>query len=507
MVLVVATAACSTDDGGTDDGAAPTTEARRADTRVPDDADDETTSTTEDEDAAEPDESEQAAFAVPDLTWEECGTGMECSTMEVPLDWDDPEGDTIELAVARRPATGPADERQGILAINPGGPGASGIELLDAAPLMGMEDLNRWFDIVSWDPRGVGDSTPAVCDDALLDELRTIDPDPDDAAEQLALDDASQAYAESCTTESGDVMAHLGTDQTVQDLDLLRAALGEEQLSWLGFSYGTYLGQVYAERYPHRVRAMVLDGVVDPADGLEGLLTAQAVGFEGFLDDLSAECATDPDCPVADPRASAEALLAQVETAPLPAGDGVLDSSTMLTALFASSYDPTLTRGLLRGLARAEDGDGTMLRNLAETYWTLGDYPPYVGTLCADVAHPDGGDEARAFAERIEAEAPLMGAAVANEILPCAWLPTQGPAPAPIRAEGTPTILVVGNTGDVATPVEQAERVAEALDDAVLLVHEGEGHTSFGSSDCVDQAVLVYLVDLEPPTEGTVCET
>lgn len=497
VALALTMAACSGGEATDRRGAAPaTTEGRAGGAERPG------TTGPDEEDGLD-----RSGFPVPDLAWEACGAGMQCSTLEVPLDWDDPEGETIELAVARRPATGPSDEHQGILAINPGGPGASGIQMLRSAGLMGMDDLNRWFDIVSWDPRGVAGSTPAECDDDLLDELRSVDPDPDDDAEQDDLDAVAEAYADSCAEVSGDLIEHLGTDQTVADLDLLRAALGEDQLSWLGFSYGTYLGQVYAERYPQRVRAMVLDGVVDPADGLEGLLTAQAEGFETFLDETFAECDADPDCPVDDPTAVLDELLVRSESDPLPAGTGDLDPSTLLTALFASSYDPILTSQLLRGLAQAdEEGDGTILAGLAQTYWTLGDYPPYVATLCADVEHPAGAEEARAFAERIEAAAPTMGAAVANEILPCAWLPTQGRAPAPIRAEGAPTILVVGNTGDVATPVEQAERVAEALDDAVLLVHEGEGHTSFGSSACVDEAVLIYLVDLEPPAEGTVCE-
>lgn len=447
-----------------------------------------------------------ASFAVPELAWSSCGAGMECTTMAVPLEWGAPEGATIDLAIARKPATGDPAEHQGVLALNPGGPGASGIEFLEGTLAMpGMRELNRWFDLVSWDPRGVGQSTSPSCDDAALGAFRTLDPDPDDADEQAALDDAARAYAESCRQADAELMDHLGTTQTVEDLDLLRAALGEEQLSWLGFSYGTYLGQRYAAAHPERVRAMVLDGVVDPADGLEGLLAAQASGLEDQMAANFAECDADPSCPVDDPAGVWADLVASVETDPLDAARGPVGPAELATAAVASSYDPTLTRQLLTALARAEDGDGTLLRGLAETYWGFGDYAAYLATLCADLRHPAGAEEAEAFAGRLAEVAPEAGAAVANEILPCAWLPVQGPDPAPIVAEGAPTILVIGNTGDVATPVANAERVAATLDDAVLLVHEGEGHTSFNASDCVADAVVIYLVDLEPPAPGTVC--
>ena len=454
--------------------------------------------------AGEP--AEDLPVPVPELAWSSCGAGLECATLPVPLDWEDPTSPIIDLAVARRPATGDPDERIGVLALNPGGPGASGTSFVEATmALPGMRELNRRFDLVSWDPRGVGDSTPIVCDDEALADFRALDPEPDTADEQAALDDAARAYAEACLANSPEVLPLLGTDQTVEDLDLLRAALGEEQLSWLGFSYGTYLGQVYADAHPDRVRAMVLDGVVDPADGLEGLLAAQAVGLDELLATIFADCDADPGCPVDDAAAVWEDLTRQVETEPLPARGGDVGPAELAVAAVASSYDAALSRQLLVAMARAEDGDGTLLRSLAETYWGFGDYPAYVATLCADVAHAEGAADAQAFAERLAAEAPGSGAAVANEILPCAWFPMDGPAPAPIAAAGAPTILVIGNTGDVATPIENAERVAAALDDAVLVVHEGEGHTSFNDSACVQAIVIDYLVDLAVPEEGTVC--
>lgn len=501
LALTSATLGCS--DGDDTDGAARepdrTERSRRTTDDDPDDEDGRDTTTSTWPDDASP-------LDVPELEWDGCGRGLECATLEVPLDWEDPTGDTIELAVARRPATGDPDDRLGILAVNPGGPGASGVETVQAAPMMGLAGLNEYFDLVSWDPRGVGDSTGIDCDDDLLEEFQTLDPDPDDDAEQDELHETAEAYAEACLDDPEGLAPTIGTNQTIQDLDFLRAALGEEQLSWLGFSYGTFLGQRYAERYPERVRAMVLDGVVDPADGIEGMLTGQAIGFEEFLDDLFADCGRDPSCPVDDPDATLAELLQEVELDPVPGGrSGDLGPWELQTAMFTASYDATLAEQFLEGLAEAADGDGSGLVGLARLYQSLGDYPAYMSTVCADTEFPKGRDEAIAMAERLERKAPRIGAAVANEILPCAYLPTSGPPPAPVTAPGTPPILVIGNTGDVATPVEQAERVAEALDAGVLLVHEGTGHTSFGSSDCVDAIVESYLIDLDVPDDGEVC--
>ena len=425
--------------------------------------------------------------------FEECGRVLWCATLTAPVDWDDPEGPEIEVAVAAKPATDP-EERIGLLLLNPGGPGASGIEFLRQTGLIpGMDELNERFDLVSWDPRGVGDSERLVCDTDAIDEFRHLDPHPDDAREQAALDETAQRIADSCTDEAPELVSNLGTDQTIGDIDAIRAAFGDEQISWLGFSYGTLLGQRYAEAHPDRVRAMVLDGVVDPADGLAGLLRAQAVGLDDQIDGELAD--------------AYDRVMALAEQAPIPADGGKAAGPAEVTlAAVMASYDAYFAGQLPGALADAEDGDATDLVALAESYWAFGDYPAYIGTLCADSPHPVGTDEALELAEDLADAAPRSGAAVANEVLPCAlWAPTDPPPAEPIVAAGTPTILVVGNTGDVATPVEQAERVAEALADAVLVVHEGTGHTSFSSSTCVNRLVVAYLVDLDVPEEGTRC--
>ena len=424
----------------------------------------------------------------------ECGRDLWCATLTVPVDWDEPDGPEVDLAVAALPATDPED-RIGMLVLNPGGPGGSGVDFLRTARLLpGMEELNERFDLVSWDPRGVGGSARLVCDAEAVERFRGLDPEPDDADEQAALDEAAEAVATSCEDEAPELVSNLGTDQTIRDIDAIRAAFGDDQLSFLGFSYGTYLGQRYAEAYPERVRAMVLDGVVDPADGLAGLLRAQAEGLDESLD--------------GEVAAAYDRVLAIAESEPIPDGDGgTVGPAEVTTAAVMAVYDASFARQLPEALAAAEAGDGSGLAALAETYWTFGDYPAYVGTLCADSPHPEGTAEGRALADELAAAAPRSGVAVANEVLPCAyWAPTDPPPAEPVRATGAPTILVVGNTGDVATPVEQAEAVAEALDDAVLVVHEGTGHTSFGSSSCVGELVVRYLLDLEVPAPGTVCE-
>jgi pimeloyl-ACP methyl ester carboxylesterase len=439
---------------------------------------------------------------VASIEWEPCGARRECATYAAPVDHDDPDGPTVDLSVIRRPATG--TDRIGSLFMNPGGPGGSGVDYVRASPL--DPTLNEYFDIVSWDPRGVGASEPIACN-GDVDAMRRAAWTPDDEAEQDELDDAAAAIAEACADQYGERLEQVATDATVRDLDLLRRAVGDEQLTFLGFSYGTAIGAAYAERYPERVRAMVLDGVVDPTQDLEQLLTGQAVAFEASIDKAFAACEATPTCPVPDPAATYERVQAALEDDPLAVtGSDPVGPTALAYAALSSAYDGSRARVFITALAAAAAGDGAPLRQLADLYWTSTTYSEYAAVVCTDNPHPEGAEEFREMADRMAAAAPRFGAAVANEMAPCAfWAAPVTGRPGPITAPGAAPILVVGNTGDSATPFAAAERVADDLESGVLLTYRGTGHTSFNSDACVKDAVRFYLVDLVVPDPGSEC--
>lgn len=435
------------------------------------------------------------------LAWSPCGGGVECATLAVPLDPAHPDdGRTVDLAVTRKRATG---TRVGSLFVNPGGPGGSGNDFLRSFSLPGVSER---FDVVSWDPRGVGDSRRLACDDATTERFRRVDSEPDDGGEQANLDAAARAVADACASADPELLPHLRTSDTVADMDRIREALGDEQLSYLGLSYGTDIGQAYADAHPDRVRAMVLDGVVDPSLGLAGLLTGQAEAIQASLDRLFDACTPASGCPLADPRATFDRVAAQVERQPLPAGSGgTVGPSELALAAIASSYQPSQGPRFLSALASAEGGSGSGLASLARSYTGAASFGGYLAVSCTDGPHPDAAGF-RSLADDLAARSPRIGAAIANELLPCAWWGAPaGPERSAVRAEGTPPIVVVGNTGDAATPYDWSVRVADGLADGHLVTFRGEGHTSLLRSTCVADLLGAYLVDLAVPPAGATC--
>lgn len=425
------------------------------------------------------------------LEWSSCGGRFECATLDVPLDHADPTGPTIELALSRRPASEP-DERIGSLLVNPGGPGASGIGFLRADQIKG--DLADHFDLVAWDPRGIGDSSPLRCE-ADFDELafRELDSDPDTPEETAALDAAGQELAQQCATTDLALLQHSDTSATARDLDLIRQALGEATLSYLGFSYGTQIGEEYARLFPANVRAMVLDGVVDPAQSLQDMLRGQTVAIDGTFS--------------AGTLALLDRLLARVEVTPLRGPDGVEIGPGLVTlAAVSASYSPDGDAALAQILRDALDGKAAELEALARQYTQGASFAAYLAVTCTDSPFEPGPAAWERFTRELDALSPRFGAAVANELIACAYWPVSSQRqPAPLTTAGLPPVLVIGTTGDAATPYASAERVAAALPGAVLLTLDGEGHTAFGRSDCIDDAVDDYLIDLETPPPGTVC--
>jgi pimeloyl-ACP methyl ester carboxylesterase len=436
------------------------------------------------------------------IAWERCGR-FECGRLAVPVDYAERAGPTLDLALIRRPADDPA-QRIGTLVMNPGGPGASGVRRVQRGFSVSPEVASR-FDVVGFDPRGVGASTPISCG-AAVPAFRAADLSPDDAAERRAVVAAAQAVAAECVATEGERIGHLGTVEVVHDLEVIRRALGEPQISFVGLSYGTLIGLLWAEAYPTSVRALLLDGVADPAEGGGVASLDQAEALEATFEEIDEACAAEPACPLASRGgllAAYDALAVAVE-AGAGADQGVGPTQLSYAAFYAtygSEHWPALWDAVDAGLA----GDLSGIAAMAGSFTDLVAYPPFAIVSCLDSHHPVGAAAwAREARPTIRASA-RFGAVLANELLPCAFWPQSRRLPHRVRATGTPPVLVVGSTGDVATPYEQARRVARDLEDGVLLTVDLARHVALGASECVADVATRYLVDLVPPEPGTRC--
>jgi pimeloyl-ACP methyl ester carboxylesterase len=450
--------------------------------------------------------------------------GWQCGTIEVPLDYGDPAGQTIKIALTRHAASDDA-ERLGSLVVNPGGPGASGIDvvhgLLDQLP----QELASRFDLVGFDPRGVGQSTAIDCiTDKQMDAAADLDPTPDTAAEIDAIIEQLSTTAAACAADQGELLAHLGTMSSARDLDRIREAVGDDKLTYLGFSYGTSLGATYADLFPDKVRALVLDGVVDPTagEGPDGEPSKDqfygSQDFAGALDTFAAACRKVSSCSAGpDPQKLIDEVRAKVETAPLDAKTVEAEDGRRLSiGLFETGvdfalYDASFWPFLAVGLRDAADGDGSALIRLADEYnerradGTWGSIAQaFRAITCADFAGRPTTAEANAAYEAVAGTGQEIPADGPNPSC-LDWAPTAEPL-VRVRPADTPPILVVGTKGDPATPYANTAAMAKALGHGVVLTWEGDGHTAFaGSSRCINDAVTSYLVDLEVPAAGTTC--
>jgi pimeloyl-ACP methyl ester carboxylesterase len=361
------------------------------------------------------------------------------------------------------------------------------------------------FDIVGFDPRGVGESTPITCGPSI-DAFRTIDHAPTTVAGQLALEAAAKAVADECASTEGVRLPHLGTYEVVRDVEELRLALGEPRLSFVGISYGTLIGLLWAEAYPTSVRAMVLDGVADPNEGGSGTAPDQLRAVDRTFTDIADACSKDPACPTtADGGViSAYDQLAQRIAAAGGALHGV-GLTQLRYAVFRATYGSEEWPGLWRALHDGMRGDLSGIADLARSFTGLTAYAPFAIVTCLDSAHPEGPAPWRREARAAAKISPRFGAALSNELLPCAYLPTGRMQPHVVTAPGTPPLLVVGSTGDVATPYDQAVHVAERLANGVLLTVDLQGHVAIGASACAEEAMARYLVDGTAPASGTRC--
>lgn len=459
--------------------------------------------------------------AASSIAWKDCDDGLQCATVRAPLDHAQPSGPKIDVAIARLPAADPST-RIGSLLINPGGPGASGVDFLRAI----VEDPPKaWhdnFDIVGFDPRGTSDTIPVDCTDKPT-SFTDLDPSPDTAAERTALYDAAKKFGADCKLKNNDILPFIDTISAAKDIDVIRAALDEETITYFGYSYGTQLGATYAGRFPERVRAFVLDGALDPSLSADDLVIEQAKGFESALNAFLADCASKPACAFkatsGDLGATLDELLVSIDRKALPVvGDTRTVTEGIATVGVASAlYDKEFGWPLLAdALAAAQAGDGAGLLQLADFYNDRledGSYSnlieTYFAITCLDQPFPTGVAGYEALLTKIVAAAPRAGAGVAvGTNLPCAFWPVPAKGhPAPISASGAAPIVVVGTTNDPATPYTWAQSLADQLESGVLLTRVGEGHTAYQQgSSCIDDALDKYIVTLDPPLHNTVCQ-
>ncbi|MGH8893903.1 MAG: alpha/beta hydrolase [Actinomycetes bacterium] len=459
-----------------------------------------------------------ARFYDQSLRWRDCRDGFECSRLEVPVDYGTPAGRTISVAVVRLPASG---EAKGALVLNPGGPGGSGVDYARAAEAVVSRAVRDRYDIVGFDPRGVARSAPLSClTDEQLDAFLAIDGSPDDPGEEQALDREWRKLGQGCAARRPLLTAHVGTRDVARDLDVLRAALGERRLKYLGKSYGTYIGTTYAELFPRRVGRFVLDGQLDPAASGAEIAFGQAAGFHRAFRAFLADCVERSSCPLSGGVDAAQAQVSQlldaVDADPLRGERGrPVTQALAVLGVAAALYDEGSWPLLREAIAEARRGDGSTFLGLADHYSDRGPDGTYTTNAvealyavnCLDRPEAATLDEFRAAAERAEAASPLFGAFIAWGGLPCAsWpAPPQG-TPHPVAAEGARPILVVGTTRDPATPYEWARSVARRLENGRLLTLVGDGHTAYRQgSSCIDRAVDRYLLDGKLPARGTRC--
>ncbi len=445
--------------------------------------------------------------------WNDCGEspGFDCTTVSAPVDWSDPESDRIQLAVVRQEST---NTTKGSLLTNPGGPGGSGFDFVSFGYAVSPA-VRADYDVIGWDPRGVGRSTRVTC---FTDAADT------DAVLYAATGDAeAQRFADACAAGSGELLAHVDTASNARDMDLIRAVVASDKLNYVGYSYGAFLGTVYAQLFPTNVGAMVLDGPYDPTLSQFELFKGQSVGYDAALRSYVESCLRDPGClftgTVDSAVAQAGALIAGADSTALVNADGrVLTSATLATAvassLFSVQYWDALST-LLRAVSLGDPGPAFAAADAANGRYSDGTYglnsvEVYTAVSCDDYAR-----DTVPLADRlteIDAAAPLVGAPFARVdyarvAAACAHWPNPPAAlPTSWSAAGAPTIVVVGTTNDPATPYAWAQALVGELADAALITRNGDGHTGYNKGNaCVDSAVDAFLLSGTVPASDPNC--
>ncbi|MGI9084347.1 MAG: alpha/beta hydrolase [Aeromicrobium sp.] len=464
--------------------------------------------------------SELKKFYTQDLDWEECGRAQ-CTTVEVPIDYEEPEGDTFELSVKVIPATGDGGRS---MFLNPGGPGAPAIEFADSMRSQFGADVLETYDLVGVDPRGAGKSTPIDClSDREFDTYIAGDPTPDDDAEVKKFRSDYTDLGAGCEEKSGALAAHISTEEAARDFDVVRALLGSTTFDWFGASYGTQLGATYATLFPENVGRMVLDGGSDPSLSSEDSSFGQTTGFQRAVEAYIKDCVKRGNCPLGDDADAAEQKLKSFiearDTDPLKT-DQVRELTEgytflgIIAPLYAKEAWPILTQALD---AAVNQSDGSILLRLADNYLQRLPNGQYASNLheafpaigCLDATDEEGTiEDVEAAMPRFEKASPIFGSTLVWGALGCTDWPIKGEHPQiEIDAQDSKPILVLGTTRDPATPYEESVSLAEQLGSGVLVSRDGDGHTAYGSGNsCIEDIVDEYFVDGTVPKDGVRCE-
>ncbi|MET7291433.1 alpha/beta hydrolase [Streptomyces griseoloalbus] len=460
--------------------------------------------------------------------WRDCGVpGFQCATLKAPLDYAEPSAGDVRLAVTRKKATGPG-KRLGSLLVNPGGPGGSAVGYVQAYAGVGYPaGVRARYDMVAVDPRGVARSEPVEClDGPEMDRYTRTDGTPDEAKEADTLAAAYQRFAEGCGADAPKLLRHVSTVEAARDMDIVRAALGDEKLNYVGASYGTFLGATYAGLFPDRAGRLVLDGAMDPSLPARRLNLEQTAGFDTAFTAFAKDCVRQSGCPLggrdAGPRQAGQNLKAffgELDARPIPTGDPDgrrLTESLATIGVIAAMYDEGAWPQLRESLTAAmRENDGAGLLALSDSYYERDADGGYANLMFANAAVNcldlppafDSPDEVRRALPDFEKASPVFGEGFAWASLNCAYWPVRATGEARrIEAKGAAPIVVVGTTRDPATPYRWAQALAGQLSSARLLTYEGDGHTAYGrGSACVDSAINAYLLDGRPPADGKRC--
>jgi len=467
-----------------------------------------------------------ARFYEQRVDWTSCGSGLDCTSVTVPVDWEDPSGETLTVAVTRHRATG---SRVGAILYNPGGPGASGFDYVhDYAEYIATPAVLQHYDLIGFDPRGVKRSTGIACQSGADKDEMLYGTYQAAYGTQEWVDEftsRAQEWIAACQDHAGELLGHLDGASVARDMDVIRAVLGEDRMNYLGYSYGTYLGANYAELFPERVGRMVLDGAVDPTVSDANWLITQMGGFESAFRAYLADCLASTGCPFSGNLDQAlgqvRDLLAGIDARRLRSSDGrVLDVATVGTAIAENLYTESYWSYMTEMFADLQDGDAESTFESADEYndyYGPGSYDGngfevYTSVQCDESqVGRDGVDVLEGLA-RISAAAPTVGAAIAYDdyavlnVLCANWPYPIAERPAVFDAAGSAPIVVIGTTNDPATPYAQAQSLAEQLENGVLVTYHGEGHTVYGNGvACIDDAIDAYLVDGDVPSAGLEC--
>lgn len=454
------------------------------------------------------------------LSWSDCDSTFECTTVKAPLDYSDPSAGDVELSVIRHRAT--SGTAIGSLLTNPGGPGASGVSFLrDSLSSAVGPALESSYDVIGFDPRGVGESTAVVCYDAAQMDSYLFDIAKDrrgTAGWTQEIEQASKAFGQACEKNSDGILPYITTENAARDMDVMRAVLGDQKLNYLGYSYGTFLGATYAKLFPERVGRLVLDGAVDPSVSGLDVSTTQGVGFESALRAYMASCLKGKNCPftgtVDEAMKDLGRLLASVDRRPIKNSDGrMLGADALMTAIITPLYSQSNWSALTEMLNDVLQGSAEYAYYIVDIYFNRQDgkyldnqTEAFRAYNCMDYPVVDDQADLDAAYKVLDEKAPTI-APYWKGPDPCA----EWPYPATgvrekITAEGAAPILVVGTTNDPATPYEWSVSLAHQLSSGVLITRKGEGHTGYNKGNsCVDGAVEAYFVDGTVPQEDVTC--